>query len=234
MHDVTSAFQTAVRVWPDRARPLSQTFTQLRPFRLLCVVAAFFCCFAARFNAPSESVDTHLIRLKLRTIMIETLNPGSTSSYDLSGTVLTPREVSLMISKQSCLTTTTAIGRPDFWNDQEASKSFAARSRLERCPQQEFESSISDAPCFRVCGGRLASLLEWRVAHALSAHFGSRDRNAAPRRNVTATPSARAPGRGRHESQIVPRFCCCMYLKWAERRGFKLRFWITSRAMNLA
>lgn len=117
---------------------------------------------------------------------------------------------------------------PDFWNDQEAAqKLLQQRSRLERIigRQQNFESAIEDAGVlFEFAEEDEASIKELRallerlereVAEAETEMLLSGENDA---RNAICTIH---PGAGGTESQDWAEMLLRMYLKWAERRGFK-------------
>ncbi|HYN84304.1 MAG TPA: peptide chain release factor 2 [Pyrinomonadaceae bacterium] len=117
---------------------------------------------------------------------------------------------------------------PDFWNDQEAAqKMMGERSRLEKSikRQEEFESALSDAPVlFEFAEEDEDSLKELRaLVERLTHEVGQAEvemllsgENDA--RNAICTIH---PGAGGTESQDWAEMLLKMYLKWAERRGFK-------------
>src|SRR3954470_522008 len=117
---------------------------------------------------------------------------------------------------------------PDFWNDQEAAqKMMSERSRLERAVnrQAEFESSIEDAGVlFEFAEEDEASLSELRsllermeqeVGQAETEMMLGGDNDAL---NAICTIH---PGAGGTESQDWAEMLLRMYVKWAEKRGFK-------------
>ncbi|HKP71855.1 MAG TPA: peptide chain release factor 2 [Pyrinomonadaceae bacterium] len=117
---------------------------------------------------------------------------------------------------------------PDFWNDQEAAqKLLQQRSRLERVisRQQGFESAVGDAGVLFEFAeedeGNLDELrpliarLEREVAEAETETMLAGENDA---RNAICTIH---PGAGGTESQDWAEMLLRMYLKWAERRGFK-------------
>ena len=117
---------------------------------------------------------------------------------------------------------------PDFWsNQEEAQKLLQKRSRLERViqRQQKFETEISDAQVlFEFAEEDESSLTELRqllnrleheIAEAETEMLLSGENDA---RNAICTIH---PGAGGTESQDWAEMLLRMYLKWAERRGFK-------------
>ncbi|HEV2763271.1 MAG TPA: peptide chain release factor 2 [Pyrinomonadaceae bacterium] len=117
---------------------------------------------------------------------------------------------------------------PDFWNDQEAAqKLLQQRSRLERAVgrHEQFESEVADANVLlefaeedaeslselRTRLGRLQSEIEEAETEMLLG--GESDAL-----NAICTVH---PGAGGTESQDWAEMLLKMYLKWAERRGFK-------------
>ncbi|MDT7602319.1 MAG: peptide chain release factor 2 [Acidobacteriota bacterium] len=116
----------------------------------------------------------------------------------------------------------------DFWNDQEAAqKLLQQRSRLERVisRQQAFESSIEDAGVLLEFAEEdesnlkeLRALLERlgrEIAEAETEMLLGGEHDAL---NAICTIH---PGAGGTESQDWAEMLLRMYLKWAERRGFK-------------
>ncbi|MEK6335299.1 MAG: peptide chain release factor 2 [Acidobacteriota bacterium] len=117
---------------------------------------------------------------------------------------------------------------PDFWSDQEAAqKLLQQRSRLERIVkrQEQFEAEISDAGVLfefaeedESSGNELRSLLsrlEVETGEAETEMLLAGENDA---RNAICTIH---PGAGGTESQDWAEMLLRMYLKWAERRGFK-------------
>ena len=117
---------------------------------------------------------------------------------------------------------------PDFWNDQEAAqKVLQQRSRLERVirRQEGFESAMADAEVLfefaeedEASAKELRELitrLEGEVAQAETEMLLAGENDA---RNAICTIH---PGAGGTESQDWAEMLLRMYLKWAERRGFK-------------
>jgi peptide chain release factor 2 len=119
---------------------------------------------------------------------------------------------------------------PDFWNDQEeAQKALQQRSRLERVinRQQSFESAVGDAGVlfeFAEAGEDAESLRELRAhVERLEREIGEAETEMMlagenDARNAICTVH---PGAGGTESQDWAEMLLRMYLKWAERRGFK-------------
>src|SRR5205085_12610924 len=117
---------------------------------------------------------------------------------------------------------------PDFWQDQEAAQRLLRQgSRLERVivRQRKFESEVADAGVlFEFAEEDEASLAELRallkrleheVAEAETEMILSDENDV---RNAICTIH---PGAGGTESQDWAEMLLRMYLKWAERRGFK-------------
>src|SRR5256714_2837028 len=122
----------------------------------------------------------------------------------------------------------TQASAPDFWQDQEAAqKLLQQRSRVEKIVnrQQQFEAEIADAGVlFEFAEEDEASLkelrallarLEQEVAEAETEMLLSGENDA---RNAICTIH---PGAGGTESQDWAEMLRRMYMKWAERRGFK-------------
>ena len=117
---------------------------------------------------------------------------------------------------------------PDFWNDQESAQQLLQqRSRVERVVsrQERFASSIEDAQVLVEFAEddedslrelrALLERLEAEVAGAETEMLLSGENDA---RNAICTIH---PGAGGTESQDWAEMLLRMYLKWAERRGFK-------------
>ena len=117
---------------------------------------------------------------------------------------------------------------PDFWSNQEAAQQLLQkRSRLERIIQrhEKFETEVSDAGVlFEFSEEDEASLnelrqllkrLEHEVGQAETEMLLAGENDA---RNAICTIH---PGAGGTESQDWAEMLLRMYLKWAERRGFK-------------
>ena len=123
----------------------------------------------------------------------------------------------------------TQIAEPDFWNDQEkAQKIVQQRSRLERGinRQESFESGVSDAEVlFEFAESDESSLkelnelilrLEKQVGEAETEMLlsGETDANNA----ICSIQS----GAGGTDAQDWAQMLLRMYLRWAEKRGFKV------------
>jgi peptide chain release factor 2 len=116
----------------------------------------------------------------------------------------------------------------DFWNDQEAAqKLLQQRSRLERVinRQQSFESSIEDAGVLLEFAEEDESNL--KELRALLDKLGGEIGEAETEMLLGGEHDALNaictihPGAGGTESQDWAEMLLRMYLKWAERRGFK-------------
>ncbi|MCA1633757.1 MAG: peptide chain release factor 2 [Acidobacteria bacterium] len=117
---------------------------------------------------------------------------------------------------------------PDFWSDQEAAQNILQhRSRLERVVkrQEAFESAVADAAVlFEFAEEDKASLAELR---ALVERVEGEVSEAETEMLLSGEHDARHaictihPGAGGTESQDWAEMLLKMYLKWAERRGFK-------------
>ena len=121
------------------------------------------------------------------------------------------------------------ISEPDFWNDSEAAQKIVQqRSRLEKALQQQenFESSISDAEVLIEFAEAdesslnelnvLITRLEKEVAEAETQSLlsGETDANNA----ICSIQS----GAGGTDAQDWAQMLLRMYLRWAERKGFKV------------
>ncbi|HNQ14223.1 MAG TPA: peptide chain release factor 2 [Pyrinomonadaceae bacterium] len=121
------------------------------------------------------------------------------------------------------------IAAPDFWNDQEkAQKVVQQRSRIERelDRQEQFESSLSDAevliefaesdPASQTELESLVDRLENEVTEAETRSLlsGETDSN-----NAICSIQA---GAGGTDAQDWAQMLLRMYLRWAERKGFKV------------
>jgi peptide chain release factor 2 len=117
---------------------------------------------------------------------------------------------------------------PDFWNDQEeAQKLLQQRSRLEQAVsrQERFESSIEDAGVlFEFAEEDAESLNELRgLVERLEREIGLAETEmllSGENDRLSAICTIH-PGAGGTESQDWAEMLLRMYLKWAERRGFK-------------
>jgi peptide chain release factor 2 len=118
--------------------------------------------------------------------------------------------------------------QPDFWNDQEqAQKVLQQRSRLERVirRQESFESATADAEVLfefaaedEASAGELRELvtrLEHEVSEAETEMLLSGTHDAS---NAICSIQA---GAGGTDAQDWAEMLLRMYLKWAEKRGFK-------------
>ncbi len=117
---------------------------------------------------------------------------------------------------------------PDFWSNQEAAQQLLQkRSRLERTikRQEQFETEIADAGVlFEFAEQDESSLNELReLLHRMENEIGQAETEMLlagenDARNAICTIH---PGAGGTESQDWAEMLLRMYLKWAERRGFK-------------
>ena len=134
-----------------------------------------------------------------------------------------------MPAKRAELETSEAqASAPDFWSDQEAAQRILQqRSRLERIVkrQEQFETEISDAGVlFEFAEEDESSLNELRgLLNRLEGELGEAETEMLlggenDMRNAICTIH---PGAGGTESQDWAEMLLRMYLKWAERRGFK-------------
>ncbi|HYO62728.1 MAG TPA: peptide chain release factor 2 [Pyrinomonadaceae bacterium] len=122
-----------------------------------------------------------------------------------------------------------AASAPDFWNDQEAAqKLLQQRSRTERVVgrHEQFESEVADAAVLLEFAEAedaeslrelraLLARLEREIAEAETEMLLGGESDAL---NAICTVH---PGAGGTESQDWAEMLLRMYLKWAERRGFK-------------
>ncbi|HEY0080455.1 MAG TPA: peptide chain release factor 2 [Pyrinomonadaceae bacterium] len=122
----------------------------------------------------------------------------------------------------------TQASAPDFWNDQEeAQKLLQQRSRLERVikRQEQFESSIEDsAVLLDFAEEDEESLRELRALNErLEGEIGEAETEMllAGENDALNAICTIHPGAGGTESQDWAEMLLRMYLKWAERRGFK-------------
>lgn len=121
------------------------------------------------------------------------------------------------------------ISEPDFWNDSEkAQKIVQQRSRIEKAlqTQKDFETAISDAEVlFEFAGEDAASAKELEAligklegelteAETQSLLSGETDAN-----NAICSIQA---GAGGTDAQDFAQMLLRMYLRWAERKGFKV------------
>jgi peptide chain release factor 2 len=121
-----------------------------------------------------------------------------------------------------------AASAPDFWNDQEAAqKLLQQRSRTETVVkrQERFEASIADAHVLlEFAEEDEESLSELRTSLArLEKEVGEAETEMllAGENDLNNAICTIHPGAGGTESQDWAEMLLRMYLKWAERRGFK-------------
>lgn len=120
------------------------------------------------------------------------------------------------------------ISEPDFWNDQEkAQKTVQQRSRIEKAlqRQEDFETGISDAEVLFEFAAtdensvaeliELITRLESEVAEAETQSLLSGETDA---NNAICSIQA---GAGGTDAQDWAQMLLRMYLRWAEKRGFK-------------
>jgi peptide chain release factor 2 len=122
----------------------------------------------------------------------------------------------------------TQASAPDFWSNQEAAQHLLQkRSRIERIVerQEKFETEISDAGVlFEFAEEDEASLNELRqLVDRLEHEVGQAETEMllAGENDVRNAICTIHPGAGGTESQDWAEMLLRMYLKWAERRGFK-------------
>jgi peptide chain release factor 2 len=122
----------------------------------------------------------------------------------------------------------TQASATDFWSNQdEAQKLLQKRSRLERIieRQEKFETEISDAGVlFEFAEEDEASLKELRALLSRLEHeIGTAETEMllAGENDAHNAICTIHPGAGGTESQDWAEMLLRMYLKWAERRGFK-------------
>jgi peptide chain release factor 2 len=122
----------------------------------------------------------------------------------------------------------TQASAQDFWNDQEAAqKLLQQRSRLEKViqRQEEFESSIEDAGVlFEFAEEDVSHLNELReLLEKLSRNVGEAETEmllSGDNDSLNALCTIN-PGAGGTDAQDWAEMLLRMYLKWAEKRGFK-------------
>jgi peptide chain release factor 2 len=117
---------------------------------------------------------------------------------------------------------------PDFWSDQAAAqKLLRERSRLERiiARQESFESAIADASVlFEFAEEDEDSLSELRaLLERLTREIGQAETEMllAGENDLLNAICTIHPGAGGTDAQDWAEMLLRMYLKWAERRGFK-------------
>src|SRR5258708_12389342 len=120
------------------------------------------------------------------------------------------------------------VAEPDFWSNQEAAqKLLQRRSSLERTigRHEKFETEIADAAVlFEFAESDDASLNELRELLNRLAHEVSEvetETFLAGENDLRNAICTIHPGAGGTESQDWAEMLLRMYLKWAERRGFK-------------
>ena len=121
------------------------------------------------------------------------------------------------------------ISEPDFWNDSEkAQKVMSVRSRLEKALQlqTDFERGVSDAEVlFEFAEGdadsasELASLIAKLETDVTAAEVQSLLSGETDANNAICSLQA---GAGGTDAQDFCQMLLRMYLRWAERRGFKV------------
>lgn len=123
----------------------------------------------------------------------------------------------------------TQIAEPDFWNDQEkAQKIVQQRSRLERVinRQESFESGVSDAEVlFEFAESDESSLKELNDLIArLEKEVGAAETEMLLSGETDANNAICSiqSGAGGTDAQDWAQMLLRMYLRWAEKRGFKV------------
>lgn len=121
------------------------------------------------------------------------------------------------------------ISEPDFWNDQEtAQKVVQQRSRIEKSleRQKNFETAVSDAEVLlEFAAGDSNSLDELSVllskldAEVTTAETESLLSGATDANNAICSIQA---GAGGTDAQDFAQMLLRMYLRWAEKKGFKV------------
>ena len=120
------------------------------------------------------------------------------------------------------------ITEPDFWNDQErAQKVMAARSRIEKAleKQKAFETGVSDAEVlfeFAADDADSARELEELIAR-LEKDVGEAETESLLSGETDANNAICSiqAGAGGTDAQDFAQMLLRMYLRWAERKGFK-------------
>lgn len=121
------------------------------------------------------------------------------------------------------------ISEPDFWNDQEwAQKIVQQRSRIEKALQQQrdFETGVSDAEVLfefaqsdADSAKELATLIEKLDKQVSEAEIESLLSGETDANNAICSIQA---GAGGTDAQDFAQMLLRMYLRWAERKGFKV------------
>ena len=121
------------------------------------------------------------------------------------------------------------ISEPDFWNDSErAQKIVQERSRLERALQSQgnFETAISDSEVLfefaetdANSAGELQELIDKLEAEVSEAESQSLLSGETDANNAICSIQA---GAGGTDAQDWAQMLLRMYLRWAERKGFKV------------
>lgn len=123
----------------------------------------------------------------------------------------------------------TQIAEPDFWNDQEkAQKIVQQRSRLERVikRQESFESGVSDAEVlFEFAESDESSLKElYELITRLEKEVGAAETEMLLSGETDANNAICSiqSGAGGTDAQDWAQMLLRMYLRWSEKRGFKV------------
>ncbi|MBL8124762.1 MAG: peptide chain release factor 2 [Blastocatellia bacterium] len=121
------------------------------------------------------------------------------------------------------------ISEPDFWNDSDkAQKVMAVRSRLEKALQQQrdFETGVSDAEVLFEFAAEdsdsateLESLISKLEKEVTAAEIQSLLSGETDANNAICSLQA---GAGGTDAQDFCQMLLRMYLRWAERKGFKV------------
>ncbi|HQU93658.1 MAG TPA: peptide chain release factor 2 [Pyrinomonadaceae bacterium] len=121
------------------------------------------------------------------------------------------------------------IAEPDFWNDSEkAQKVMAVRSRLEKALEQQnnFETGVSDAEVLFEFAAEdadssreLETLITKLEADVTAAEIQSLLSGETDANNAICSLQA---GAGGTDAQDFCQMLLRMYLRWAERKGFKV------------
>jgi peptide chain release factor 2 len=121
------------------------------------------------------------------------------------------------------------ISEPDFWNDQEtAQKIVQQRSRIEKAleRQKSFETAVSDAEVLlefaetdKKSLNELTELLAKLDAEVTEAETESLLSGQTDANNAICSIQA---GAGGTDAQDFAQMLLRMYLRWAEKKGFKV------------